>query len=440
MPPSSSFLRRLLHRWLVEYNPLYLLSAALVLSGVTLLSRGLVRAGSLHGQLGVTAIAELYAWALIGGAAFLERLRLRRPAVMLALLTALYQGDLTLHTETASYLGVVGQLASLAWLGSFVAKLVVLARVLKLRVSSATLAIPVTGAAGLVVFPSLLQRVTPSTGTMWVAAFVFALFAFGLWIPRSVESRVELDPWGRTVLRRSLRAVWVMWTLLLTGHVLFWCSTFSLESAVLVPAALLLWTRTFRSEALVWATALATLAAVASTMPSFFWGAALGVAGLFALHAFRRVQSPAPRQSAPATPYRTTPEAPLPTPACAFAPTPRPARIRLLTGSLFAVYLSLWTLGWSGGPWPEHALALDAAVTLAAVLSARGLRVRAPFVPLPAVYLHWALQASLVTAPAGPLQWGVTSVVAGFALLLGSLAVAWRLQHAEPGDVPPGPC
>ena len=95
----------LLHRWFVQYNPLYLLSAALVLFGTHLLYRDLLAAGYLLGQLGVPAIAEIYAWALIGGAALLTRIELRRPAVLLALLAVLFQGDLTLLIETSVYLG-----------------------------------------------------------------------------------------------------------------------------------------------------------------------------------------------------------------------------------------------------------------------------------------------------------------------------------------------
>ena len=46
--PGASYTRRLLHRWLVEYNPLYLLSAALVLAGTFLCSRGLADGEQLH--------------------------------------------------------------------------------------------------------------------------------------------------------------------------------------------------------------------------------------------------------------------------------------------------------------------------------------------------------------------------------------------------------
>jgi len=47
-------MRALLHRWLVEYNPLYLLSAALVLGGLTLISQSAAEAAMVHllGQTG----------------------------------------------------------------------------------------------------------------------------------------------------------------------------------------------------------------------------------------------------------------------------------------------------------------------------------------------------------------------------------------------------
>src|SRR5690606_9630249 len=86
---AHAFWRRLLHRWFVEYNPFYLLSATLVLGGMILTSRALAAGGGVYGQVGVAAIAELYASALIGGAALLTRIGQRRPAVMLAVLTVL---------------------------------------------------------------------------------------------------------------------------------------------------------------------------------------------------------------------------------------------------------------------------------------------------------------------------------------------------------------
>jgi hypothetical protein len=158
------------------------------------------------------------------------------------------------------------------------------------------------------------------------------------------------------------------------------------------------------------------------------------------LHAFRRPQPLTASTATPGSPYRTTPVERAPPPVWTFALAPLGARVRLLTGSLFAIHLSLWTLGWSGGSWPAHSVALDLAVTLAVLLSARVWRVRLPYAPTAALYLHLGIQLGLITSPATTLQWGATAVVTGFVLLLASLVLAWRLRHEAPGDVPPGPC
>src|SRR5580704_8246864 len=144
--PGASYVRRLLHRWLIEYNPLYLLSAALVLTGTFLCSRGLARDDRVYGPLGVALIAELYAACLIGGAALLMRIGHRRPAVMLALLTILYQWDLTLHTERTPYFGAW---AAAAWVVVFAAKLYGLAWAMKLRLSRGASAAAILAGIGL---------------------------------------------------------------------------------------------------------------------------------------------------------------------------------------------------------------------------------------------------------------------------------------------------
>ena len=61
--PSASFWRRLLHRWFVEYNPLYLLARRW--SSVATSARGLAQGSGPGSEIGVAAIAELYAVALM---------------------------------------------------------------------------------------------------------------------------------------------------------------------------------------------------------------------------------------------------------------------------------------------------------------------------------------------------------------------------------------
>jgi hypothetical protein len=239
-------LRRLFHRWFIEYNPLYIVSAALVLRGVNLLSH------TVNLQLGVPAIVELYAWTLIGGAALLYRTGLRRPAVMLALLAVVYQGDLTLHTETCAYLGATGAVASIVWLASFALKLLALVRALRLRVARSALVVPMLGASMLVVVPRLVRIADAQTGGIIAACAIFFVAAAGLWTSRTIESRHALDAWGRTVLRRATLAVWSIWAALFVMHIGFLFSQRAMDATALAPLPFILATRFVRREIFVW--------------------------------------------------------------------------------------------------------------------------------------------------------------------------------------------
>jgi hypothetical protein len=405
---------------------------ASVLGGVNLLSRDLVRMGYLHGQLGVPAIAELYAWALIGGAALLTRIGLRRPAVMLALLTAFYQCDLTLHTETCVYLGWVGAVAAGVWLVSFVAKLYVLGLAVRIRLSRSALVVPSFAALGMVVMPRYLRVVETSTASMLVGAWLFVVFASSLWTSRNVQSTDGLDAWGTTELRRSLRATWAMWAALSLLHVLFWCSEYGIPIGVLVPVALLLASRFVRGEAWVWVIVAVALVFVGHALPALLSFAAFLSAIVFGLHALRKPSYEQAEVAPPPvkTPYRT-PEcraASQPRVSLSFGLASRASMLRLFAGALFATYLSLWTAGWSGGALPEHVLVLDLLLALGVVLFAWKLRLRAPVAALAVVCFHYAVRAGILGAPSTRLQWGILSVAIGFTLLIASLAASYRLR------------
>jgi hypothetical protein len=424
-----------LHRWLVEYNPLYLLSAMLVLGGVTVVSRGLAQEGSLYGQLGVAAIAEVYAWSLVGGAALLVRIGLRRPAVLLALLTALYQADLTLHTETSAFLGGVGLPASVAWVLIFVAKLYGLAWALRLRLSRSALGVATLGAAGLAAMPHLGYHLGARLTNPIVGLWVFALGAAALYTVREVRSLDPLDSWGRTVLRRTTRATWVMWAVILLLHLWFWHREFRLDLVMIVPAALLLSTRWVRGELGVWMVVAATLAFSAICLPAYLSIACLMAAATLALRAYRspRVVVHTAENVSPSGPYRTpgvSDQAPVDqTFRLTFERAAPAAWARLLAGSMLGLYLFFATLGWSGGSLPEMTVVLEAILALAAVVAHRVSRRPVVFVPVAVVYGAWALR--VLPVPQTPLQWGTVTVVSGFALLALSLAFAWTSRHAS---------
>jgi hypothetical protein len=431
--PANADARPLLYRWFVEYNPLYLFSAALVLTGCFLLSRGLVREESLVASLGIASVSEVYAFALLGGAALLTRIGPRRPAVMLALLAVLYQWDLTLHTETCAYLGHAGLFASVAWLALFGAKFFAFTRALRVRLAPRAVDAVLLGALGIAIGPHVVSDLGPRVTGELLGVWVFALGA--LYQPDAITSAVPLDAWGTTVLRRVTRAVWALSAVLLAGHVLVWASNHAISLGYVAPAVPLLYLRRVRSEFRAWTLVGLTLYFGLAAPQGFFVTAFLAGAGLL-LRAFSPAFGPEPFAAAPrsaaAQPYRASAaeaHAPAPAPRAGVTSALEPGeRIRALTGAVFALHLSAWSVGWAGGPFPHHVAALEAALTAVMLLGAWRLRSRAPLAPLAASYAHWAAQEHLVPMPRSDVQWGVTAVALGFLLLGGSLSVAYRMR------------
>ena len=438
---EDTFWRRLLYRWFVEYNPLYLLSASLVLGGMLLLSRGLAHAGSAHGELGVAAIAELYAITLIGGAALLTRIGHRRPAVMLSLLTVVYQCDLTLHTETCAHLGSVGIWAAAAWAGLFVGKLRALAWAMKIHISRRATTSATLGAAGLAALPLLMSSVDRRASTALVVLWLSGLVL--LYRPGSVTSLVALDGWGHTVLRRAVRASWLVAALLFTSHVLFWSAHHRIDLATIVCVLPLLATRWIRGEAPVWGVIGATLVLFALRLPAGFALAALVSGLVLAARAAAAARAPEttdgkrPPPRAATMPYRMPGDGEDPSAVVAprqpvdpeaVIPGGRAAMVRLASGAVFALYLSIWTCRWSGGPWPAHVLPLDLLFAAAVVIGVWKVRVRIALVPLAAVAAHLVVQSRLIPAPRTHLEWGGAAIGLGFVILLASLATSYWLR------------
>ena len=446
MNDHDSYSRRLLHRWLVQYNPLYLVSAMLVLGGMILTSRGLAHEGSLYGELGVAAIAELYAATLIGGAALLVRIGERRPAVMLALLTVLYQCDLTLHTETCPYLGGVGVIATVGWLALFVVKLRALAWALKVRITTHAQITATVVAAGVAFLPYVLGRVDQRAGGAVVALWVFAIASLFGARGVAVTSEVELDDWGRVVLRRVVGASWGIAGLLFAGHVLFWSTQHALSLATLAPVAALVVVRRARNEVRAWMIVGATLVATAVVMPGAFAVTALVAAIALGMRAMPGAGAGAGATDAEVVlPYRMVhsrfgeegrgvPEARKESVFGAFRPVEAAERLRLLGGAVFAGYLGVWTASWVGGAWPAHVIALDVALGVVVLLLAWRAKMRITLPALGVAYLHFVVKAHLVPAPRSLLEWGGTAVVLGFALLVASLAASYRLRRTARVD------
>lgn len=427
--------RALLHYWFVEHNPLYLVSAALVLVGVLALSRAAIASGSAGAILGVGAIADVYALALVFGAALLTRVGQRRPAVMLALLTLVYQGDVTLHTEATAYLGVAGIAGAIAWVLCFAVKLRLLAWALRVRLDRAALALPTLGALGLAGLPRTLPLLSPREGTVVVTLFVFGLaLAVASLAPR-VESRDRLTFFGGLVLVRCRRAAWAIWSVLLLGHVVFWSTSRPITLAALAPVPLLVATRFVARERALWLLVLGAAMVTLALCPETLWLTCLMAAIALVARALvpRRTHETA-AHDAPVAPYRMGPVATSREQVLVARAEGEPTRTRLLFGAAYLLYFAVWMLDYRGGAIPAHALALDAA--LVAVVLAGALASRRPgcAAPLGVVCMHAAIARGLVSAPTTALGWGGAAVGLGFALLGGSLLVSFRLRDgAAPG-------
>jgi hypothetical protein len=151
---------------------------------------------------------------------------------------------------------------------------------------------------------------------------------------------------------------------------------------------------------------------------------------------FAATQESSPADEAREQPYRVSSAWPFEAaaaPSTWTAPVVGPEeRARSFAGALFAVYLSAWTLRWSGGPFPAHVIGLDVALTVAVILAVWKLRVRWPIVPLVAGYAHLVVQAHLVPPPRSPVEWGATAIAVGFVLLGASLATSYRFRAQPP--------
>jgi len=434
-------LRLLLHRWLVEYNPLYLLSAALVLGGLTLISEDAVGQTGLWGSLGIAAIAELYALALIGAAAFLVRIGRPRPAAMLALLAVLYQGDLTLHVETCAYLDGVGKVAASVWVLLFAAKLMLLAWALRLRLSRSAIAVATTTAVGLAAMPHVLRAVVdPSARATIVCLWLFSVGASALWTSRAIEGAVAWDARAR----RCTRAAWVSSGVLVVAHASYWAWSFHFDLSMAAVGFALLTVRWARRERRVWATVATMLTATLLVAPERFWLAALMGSVSLLLTAARtkwlHTRATPPLRYAP--PYRSVEALPPTAPVATLQIDPR-GSARLWIGAATAAYLAAWTTSWHGGELPEHTLWLDAVVATLCIATAFATRRPLLATPVVPMLLHFAAQLGWIPKPATATDWGVLLIGGGFVALFASVLLSWYLGRVgttgsgTPGAVEP---
>lgn len=379
-------LRNRFHEWFIRYNPLYFASALSVLVGVLLLGQGFEEAGRPEARVDLTYVLEAYQILVIAGAALLLRRAVQcRPAVILGLLQALFLVDVTFQNEVLAL--YEKRLLALGWFLWAMVKLGALCWALRLRPRLGTLAVPVLAVLGVVATPQLMDaglvdRSTALLAATWYAAEVLAL-ALKL-RPRAATS-LRLDRWGRTVLRRGLRAAVRIWASLLVLHVVASAIVFEVEMGWIYLAPwLLVFAFLHRKEGWAWAgAALAVLFATASTptvAPTAFLAAlALGWRG-------RHEGCP-----------------------------------RFYVGSVLAAHVALRAFGWQEGTLPEAAPWLLAATVATAVVLAWRFRLALALLPMAVAVPPIARRVQVM----GYLAWGETLLGAGFLSLVAGVAYNW---------------
>lgn len=389
-----------IHEWFVRYNPLYFASALSILAGVYYVGQGFEEAGRPEARVDLTYVLEAYQVLVIAGAALLlRRAGQCRPAVILGLLQALFLVDVTFQNEVLAL--YEKRLLAVGWLMWALVKLGALCWALRLRPRLSMLAVPVLAVLGVVATPQLMDvglvdRSAVHLAATWYGAAVLAL---ALKLRPRAATALRLDRWGRTVLRRGLRAAVRIWAFLLLLHVVASAIVFEVEVGWIYLAPwLLVLAFLHRREVWAWAgAALALLFATASeptVAPTALLAAlVLGWRGW--------------REGCP----------------------------RLYVGSVLAAHVALRTLGWEQGPMPEAAPWLFAATAAVLIVVAWRFRVALALLPFVAALPPVVRRLQMM----GYLAWGVALLGTGFLSLVAGVVYNWTHpfplgSSAEAGD------
>ena len=181
-PPTPPPNPRPFTDFLLDHNPLYLLSAALMLLGCYLLGSAMeVAAGQVGKLLWLLGVLNFYEFLLIGLAVFLWKTRgLLRDSTLLLLIEGLFLADLTfLNSEVAANDLILGSCINAILFILALSKLYIVVRFLKLERSPRTLVF-ITLQLGLLCALPILLRSLAHDGVVAPGPFYLLWWAIGL--------------------------------------------------------------------------------------------------------------------------------------------------------------------------------------------------------------------------------------------------------------------
>jgi hypothetical protein len=401
--------RAVLRHWFVHFNPLYLLSAFCVLTGVFLVNRSLDRLpeDAFDGpRLALFAVIQAYEALIVAGAAFLvRRARVVRPAVLLVLLEAAFLFDGTLRLESLLLRSPLRFGVTLLWLACVPVKVWGMASALRVRLTVGHHARIVAAATVLAAVVHLLAH--PATNerlvlqlAAWLGALVIGLLDVTDAPPASPLAITREERWRcwrctRGAFRILTGAYFVhVWAYILVGSrdELAWPAAFA-QLGTLVLRAMLIRPR----DVEVWGAGV-LLVCASLPNPGAAPLAALVAAAVFGYRAWRE------------------------------------ARASLATGAALAVYAALWLRDWRGWghalPAPVLVSPATLGLAIALVLIAWRLRDRLARALVAAGAAYGAALGWQRFAPHGELARGIAMLSAGFVFFVAGLGINWWLRVA----------
>ena len=391
--PNNTYFQQLFYDWFVRYNPLYFVSAACFIFGVLLVSKGIQNVEGIDGQILLTGVIELYQIGLLAGAFILYRIFNQvRPAVILAVMNIVFLFDCTYQTEHLSFAEFIGEISSVIWVLLFVAKILALIWIFRLKVPVVGFILPVLAAIGIAAGPYLLyytyiDAVVIHLLMTWYGVVLAAVF---FWFRPVVGCRNTLNERCNTVLARITNAAWMIWAGFYLFHLISWIRFYDVNVSLanIAPVFIILPFISNREE-LSWVSGLAAFPA-SLVNPSLFCFNAFLLGLVFCAKAWRDRHP------------------------------------RLYIGGILCFHFALTTVLWTDGSFPDSSQWLIALCALSLVAIGWAYRLTSAFI----VASIWGF---IFWHPRGPrdiIEWGTLFIAIGFVSLATGVILNWKFRFA----------
>lgn len=381
-----------LHRWFIQYNPLYFFSALCMLGGVFLVSPGFEVEDSIwqFWETVLTMVIEVYQIVLIIGAELLfRRIKLYRPSAILGLLAVIFLFDVTFQTEVMGTFDGSGLFVTGNWMLLAVVKVIALRWAFQLIIPWRVLIVPLLAVAAIAIFPHLFTRTNYDHDTLHLLAVWWGtgLAAYIFYQRPVIRCKAQLTEREQKILQKITNTAWLIWGGFYLYHLGFWVDAFSISfnhpSLYLIPG-LLAFALLSKNEKQVWACCAGSLFIVFFQL-KLLSPAAFLICFVFGMQAWRLKQP------------------------------------RLYIGAVLAGCLAVQTIGWSAWPLPEPDYA--ALLIAAAALIVIAYHFRLPLALAPLVVGFYPIGASVSTL--GVKGWGLLLIAMAFVTLISGVAVNW---------------